>query len=226
MHTRPDLIVFDLDNTLYLYDQTAEKAEKELFRAISVETGVKNPEETYSAARKRVKERLKNTASSHSRLLYLSEFFRILKIAPSASLLLRLEQIYWNTFLVNLNVDEDAKSLLILARSKKIELAIVTDLTLQIQLRKLVRLELDEFFQYIVSSEDTGSDKNGQNLNPIVNELFHGKKIWFIGDQILDFPLKYENSEFFLIRKQETPSSTAIQSVPFNEISKLLEKCI
>lgn len=224
MNTRPDLIVFDLDNTLYMYEQTADKAEKELFRALSMETGRRSPDETYFKARQIVKERLGRTASSHSRLLYLSEFFRILKMAPSASLLLRLEQIYWNSFLLNLRVDEDAKALLVLARSMQIELAIVTDLTLQIQLRKLVRLELDEFFPIIISSEDTGSDKNGLEPNPILMEIAQTRRTWFIGDQVLDFPLNHKNSNYFLIRKQATPPNPPIQSVSFGEISKLLEK--
>jgi FMN phosphatase YigB (HAD superfamily) len=224
VNNRPDLIVFDLDNTLYLYEQTAEKAEKELFRALSMETGVRSPDEIYFRARQIVKARLGNTASAHSRLLYLSEFFRILKIAPSASLLLRLEQIYWNTFLLNLQLDKDAKALLVLARSMQIDLAIVTDLTLQIQLRKLVRLELDEFFQIIISSEDTGSDKNGLDLNPILTEIAQTRRIWFIGDQVFDFPLEYKNSNYFLVRKQMIPSNPLIKSVSFSDIIKLLEK--
>ncbi len=224
MHARPDVIVFDLDNTLYLYDQTSEYAERALFQAISMETGIKNPEKTYLLARKSVKERISGTASSHSRLLYLSEFFRIVEIAPSASLLLRLEQIYWNTFLLHLHVDKEAKAFLTLARSNKIELALLTDLTLQIQLRKLVKLGLDEFFQNIISSEDTGYDKNGQHLDPLLHKIARGRRIWFIGDQINDFPMDYKNSEYFLIRKLNIPSNSPIQSSTFDEITELITK--
>jgi putative hydrolase of the HAD superfamily len=178
----------------------------------------------YLMARKQVKDRLGKTASSHSRLLYLSEFFRVIKIAPSASLLLRLEQIYWNTFLLNLNLDQDAKELLTLARSNKIELALVTDLTLQIQLRKLVKLELDQFFDYIVSSEDTGQDKNGENLNQILEKIVGRKRIWFIGDQINDFPTNHKESKYFLIRRLEIPTDSPIQIVSFHEITQILKQ--
>ena len=62
---------------------------------------------------------------------------------------------------------------------------IITDLTTQIQFRKIVHLELDEYIDYIVTSEETGYDKPHpapyklalKKLNFNKNEI-----IWMFGD--------------------------------------------
>ena len=75
----PDAVLFDTDNTLYPYDP-AHKAAMDAVRAKAVRLfGIEKEkfDETFGMARDAVKERLKGTASSHSRLLY---FQRMLEI--------------------------------------------------------------------------------------------------------------------------------------------------
>ena len=62
--------------------------------------------------------------------------------------------------------------------------AIVTDLTAQIQFRKVVYFGLDHYFDYIVTSEEAGYDKPHEAPFQIALEKMRpkGNCIWMIGD--------------------------------------------
>jgi putative hydrolase of the HAD superfamily len=62
--------------------------------------------------------------------------------------------------------------------------AIVTDLTAQIQFRKVVYFGLDQYFDYIVTSEEAGFDKPHEAPFQIALEKMRpkGDCIWMIGD--------------------------------------------
>ena len=64
-------------------------------------------------------------------------------------------------------------------------MAIVTDLTAQIQFRKMVYFELDHYFDYIVTSEEVGYDKPHRlpfEISLKKMNLHKKQNIWFIGD--------------------------------------------
>ena len=76
----PDGILFDTDNTLYPYDPAHQKAMSALKQKISntLNVSAKDVEKNFNKARSEVKKLLKNSAASHSRLLYIQrmlEFF-------------------------------------------------------------------------------------------------------------------------------------------------------
>jgi putative hydrolase of the HAD superfamily len=62
--------------------------------------------------------------------------------------------------------------------------AIVTDLTAQIQFRKVVYFGLDHYFNYIVTSEEAGFDKPHEAPFQIALEKMQpkGDCIWMVGD--------------------------------------------
>ena len=65
-----------------------------------------------------------------------------------------------------------------------IPLSVVTDLTAQIQFRKLVFFGLENSFDYIVTSEEAGFDKPHEaQFNIAIDKMRpNGKNIWMIGD--------------------------------------------
>ena len=71
----PSLIIFDLDNTLYDYVRPNTFATATLIEKISFQTSLNTIEvkSALDASRLNVKQRLGQTASSHNRLLYISE---------------------------------------------------------------------------------------------------------------------------------------------------------
>ena len=182
----PDAILLDTDNTLYPYDpahQTALQAVKEkASKILSISTV--DFEASFNEAKKQIKSQLGNTASSHSRLLYMQRTFEILGLGSQVLLSLDLEQTYWRTFLNNAVLFDEVKEFLDDIRLLNIPIAIVTDLTAQIQFRKIVFFELDQTVDYIVTSEEAGFDKPDEAPFKLALEKLQPKDncIWMIGD--------------------------------------------
>lgn len=182
----PDAILFDTDNTLYPYDPAHDAAMKavrdKVIRTFSIEPS--HFDEAFYKARKEIKSRLKHTASSHSRLLYMQRMLEIIGLGSQVLLALDFEQTYWRTFLSNAILFDEVKELLDDIRLAGIPTAIVTDLTAQIQFRKIVYFGLDSCFDYIVTSEEVGFDKPHAAPFQIALEKTNpkGSCIWMIGD--------------------------------------------
>lgn len=186
----PDAILFDTDNTLYPYDPAHKIAQKAV-RDKVVKTFSITPEDfdkAFKQARNEVKTRLGHTASSHSRLLYLQRMLELLGLGSQVLLALDFEQTYWRTFLSNAVLFDNVKELLDDIRLLGIPTAIVTDLTAQIQFRKIVYFGLDHYFDYIVTSEEAGFDKPNEAPFRLALEKMQprGGCVWMIGDNAVN----------------------------------------
>ncbi len=182
----PDAFLFDTDNTLYSYDPAHAAAQQAVREKVTKTFSISHEDfdKAFEEARTQVKIRLKNTASSHSRLLYLQRMLEIMGLGSQVLLALDFEQTYWRTFLSNSVLFDDVKELLDDIRLLGIPTAIVTDLTAQIQFRKVVYFGLDHYFDYIVTSEEAGFDKPHEAPFKIAVEKMRpkGDCIWMIGD--------------------------------------------
>jgi putative hydrolase of the HAD superfamily len=186
MARKPHAVLFDTDNTLYPYDPAHIAATN----AVAIKAtqmfsiGRDQFENALGRARDEVKQRLKNTASSHSRLLYFQRMLELLGLGSQVLLALDLEQTYWRTFLSNAELFDGLKDFLDELRLAGVPSAIVTDLTAQIQFRKIVYFGLDQYFDHIVTSEEAGFDKPHEAPFRIAVEKMQpkGDCIWMIGD--------------------------------------------
>jgi putative hydrolase of the HAD superfamily len=182
----PDAILFDTDNTLYPYNPAHLRAQQAVREKVMTTLAIKpvDFDTVFNEARCQVKARLKQSASSHSRLLYLQRMLEIFGLGSQVLLALDFEQTYWRTFLSNAVLFDDVKNLLEDLRLMGIPTAIVTDLTSQIQFRKVVYFGLDHHFDYIVTSEEAGFDKPHEAPFKIALEKMQpkGSCIWMIGD--------------------------------------------
>jgi HAD superfamily hydrolase (TIGR01549 family) len=182
----PDAILFDIDNTLYAYEPAhagaMQAVREKVSRTLSIDAITF--EKAFNQARSEVKARLQHTASSHSRLLYMQRMLENIGLGSQMFLALDLEQTYWRTFLGNAVLFDDAKELLDDLRLMGIPTAAATDLTAQIQFRKLVYFGLDRYFDFIVTSEEAGHDKPHEAPFRMALEKLRprGDCIWMIGD--------------------------------------------
>jgi len=182
----PDAILFDIDNTLYPYDPAHEAAhnaiQKKVVEAYSLSSDDFN--KAFRQARIDIKSRLEGTAASHSRLLYMQRMLEIIGLGSQALLALDLEQTYWRTFLSNAQTFEGVKDLMEDIRLWGIPTAVVTDLTAQIQFRKIIYLGLDSYFDHIVTSEEAGFDKPHNEPYSLAIEKLQpkGNCVWMVGD--------------------------------------------
>lgn len=184
--TKPDAILFDTDNTLYDYNQSHRIA-LESVKNKTIEIFSITKDEFYTSfnkARAIVKKRLGNTAASHNRLLYFQVMLESLGVGSQVFHSLDLEQTYWRSFLNSAELFPDVKKVLLLLRQLSIPTAVVTDLTSQIQFRKLVFFDLQDLFNYIVTSEESGFDKPHKASFKLALRKINpkGKNIWMIGD--------------------------------------------
>lgn len=187
---KPKAVIFDTDNTLYPYKPAHEAALKEV--VIKAQNLLKvNKEdflEAFKISRKKVKTQLGNTAASHSRLLYFQKTIEQLGMGTRIFLTLDLEQTYWRTFLANTRLFDDVKEFLQLLKSQGVKTANITDLTAQIQFRKIMFFGLDEFFDYVVSSEEAGANKpDSKPFEIALSKLnIDPSMIWMIGDNLIN----------------------------------------
>jgi HAD superfamily hydrolase (TIGR01549 family) len=186
MVKRPKAVVFDTDNTLYPYDSAHCAAmEAVQSKAMSLLNITRQEfDKAFDQARADVKAKLKDTASSHSRLLYFQRTVEYLGLGTKILLTLDFEQTYWRTFLVNTRLFPGVKDFICQLKSDGIITANITDLTAQIQFRKLVYLGLDEYFDYVVTSEEAGKDKpHKAPFDIILSKIgIDPSEIWMIGD--------------------------------------------
>jgi len=183
----PDGILFDTDNTLYPYDPAHQKAMSALKQKISntLNVPIKDVENNFNKSRSEVKKLLKNSAASHSRLLYIQRMLEFFGLGSQVLLALDFEQTYWRVFLSEAKLFPGLERFLEELRLLQVPMAIVTDLTAQIQFRKMVYFELDHYFDYIVTSEEVGYDKPHRlpfEISLKKMNLHKKQNIWFIGD--------------------------------------------
>jgi putative hydrolase of the HAD superfamily len=182
----PDAILFDADNTLYPYDPAHAKAHQAVRQKVA--NAFNLPPDTFDSmfkeARQQVKARLMHTAASHSRLLYFQRMLELMGLGSQLLWALDLEQTYWRTFLAHAVLFEELTETLDDIRLLGIPCAIVTDLTAQIQFRKLVYFGLERYFDYIVTSEEAGFEKPHPAPFTLALDKLRpkGDLIWMIGD--------------------------------------------
>ena len=182
----PKAIIFDTDNTLYPYLPAHKEATRAVENKVEKQLGIDKLifRDAYTEAREEIKLRLGHVASSHSRLLYMQITIEKLELGTRILTTLDLEQTYWRTFLSNCKLFPGVLEFIQILKSKGVITANITDLTAQIQFRKLVYFGLDEFFDYVVTSEEAGADKPDSRPFEVAFEKLkiNPKDIWMVGD--------------------------------------------
>lgn len=154
-------LLLDLDDTLYDYPPCEAAGRAAIAALASARLGISVADfvRAYDGARQRVKARLQ-TPSNHSRLLYVHELLHELGAdVPSLQFAREFECAFWAAYLGAAALRPGALRLLERFRRHGGKIAIVTDLTLDVQLRKLEHLGLLPHVDALVASEEVGFDK-------------------------------------------------------------------
>jgi len=183
---KPKAVIFDTDNTLYSYSPAHKFAiNAVVYKAVEIlKVDKKTFIGAYNCSRDEIKKQLGSTASSHSRLLYFQRTIENLGFNTRIFLALDLEQTYWREFLTVTRLFPGVKEFLFQLRSAGIKTANITDLTAQIQFRKMVYFGLDECFDYVVTSEEVGCDKpSKESFNMALKKInLSPQEVWMVGD--------------------------------------------
>ena len=216
-------ILLDLDNTLYPYEAAHEPGLAAMLSAGQTLGHVSLPEAqaAFKKARKRINQSLQGTAASHNRLLYAQHMCEILQLNPSHHAL-TLYHAYWDAFLDNMKLYPAAGLFLerCLALDKKI--CLVTDLTAQIQFRKIEKLQIQDYLHAIVTSEEAGQEKPHANMFLLALEKLQlGKDdVVMIGDNFEKDILGARNLNLASYHFAHTPEA---DTVNFTQLLEMLE---
>lgn len=154
------MVIFDLDNTLYDYDMCDNIAEQKV-ESIAVEKMNISQDQfsgLYKQAKRDVKNKLGEVAASHNRFLYMQRFCELVESSPF-DYAMELYNAYWDAVLKNMRLFPYVIPLFNSLRNGNIKIGILTDLTAQIQYRKIKQLGIEEYVGYIVTSEEVGEEK-------------------------------------------------------------------
>ncbi|MCM1296730.1 MAG: HAD family hydrolase [Muribaculaceae bacterium] len=153
-------VILDLDNTLYAYDPLDREARARVRELACGKLGIEAQryEEAYLFGREETKRRLGDVGASHNRMLYYQRTLEYLGVHP-VPLAMQLYETYWGVFLERMALFDGAREFLDGLREKGIRVMICTDLTAQIQHRKLQALGLAEDVCCLVTSEEAGREK-------------------------------------------------------------------
>ena len=226
MFKRPELAIFDLDNTLYDYEFANSAGRAAMITFLSKHLGRSEPElsQRLEESRSRVKNRLGRTASSHSRLLYTRDLLIQLNIHTNATFALECEQVFWREYLKKSQLFPGVEEFFSHLRLAKTRTVLVTDLSSQTQLRKLAWLGLDKVFDLIITSEEAGGDKSTGLPEVFLRELVSPlDETWSVGDMDHDHIFSNE-SKFFKKVSSGRVSEKAERKFEFSSYEELLSQ--
>lgn len=154
-------ILFDLDNTFYEYEIVHKKALDNVYLVLKKEKNISQEEfiNLYKTSKAEVVKELIWTASSHNRILYFQRLVEKLYNSIESNIILKLYNTYWDSFLENMKLKEWVIETLKILKERGFKIAIITDLTANIQLRKISKFKITSFIDVLVSSEEIGIEK-------------------------------------------------------------------
>ncbi len=155
------VIFFDLDGTLYSYEtghqQGLKRAHKYWERITNQDYNTFKKQ--YEQVKKAIKRYLPDTAASHSRSLYFQTMIEQNFKKTQAKHIAELTHKYWEGFIENIkpfpNVEQTLRQLTIQGH----RLAIITNMSADIQFKKLHALNIDQYFEAVITSEEVGHEK-------------------------------------------------------------------
>lgn len=158
-------VLFDIDNTLYDYDSADAQAKEAVYAYCWQKFGWK-AEETkryQEEARTQIEHHIKDvsgrdTAVLHNRLIRFQKMLENnhLPLMPHA---ISLYNVYWDTLISSMEVSGELVDYIKYLKENGIKIGIATDMTAHIQFRKLEKLSLLSFVDFVVTSEEAGCEK-------------------------------------------------------------------
>jgi FMN phosphatase YigB (HAD superfamily) len=196
----PELVIFDLDNTLYNYESANSAGENALLNFLHENLRISHSELTAHLidSRKSVKSTLGATAASHSRLMYIREFLNSNDLNVHATFALECEQVFWRSYMDKMVLYEGVEEFVNYLRLSRSKLVLITDLSTQIQIRKLAWLGLEKAFELIITSEEAGGDKETGKPETMLRRFITpvAGKTWAVGDKDWDHLFSTESTFF------------------------------
>ena len=205
------IIIFDLDNTFYNYQESHDLALNSVFNHQTLFTDYELFGNEYLKARKKVKTILKNSTSKNNRSIYFKLMLENINFLD-LSYAVELEKLYWSHFINKTSIDNTVIKTLKKKKSEDTVYHLYTNLDTNTQLMKLNIWKLN-LFDKVVTSEEAGYEKPDKNFISFVekdlNKLLEKKfKFYAVGDSVENdlkpWKIKYEAKTFLINNIEES----------------------
>ena len=180
-------VLFDIDNTLYSYDDAHAVAWEALcaYAKEHLEMDAEMFLQSHKAAQTIVKERLNGEcAALHNRQLR----YQVLLEENNKPIhhAITMNDLYWNTLIAAAKPEPGILECLKALKNAGFTLGIGTDMTIDYQLKKLVALQMLPYFDFIVSSEEVNTEKPHKKLFDLCAKKAKAgpERCLFIGDSL------------------------------------------
>ena len=178
-------VIFDIDNTLYNYDEAHEAAFPELCRYVKEQFGWDAAffEREHKAAYREIREELGEQSAIHNRLI---RYQRILEKngCPLCPHVTAMASLYWTALLDAMVPSEGAAEVFAGLKARGLTIGIGTDMTAYVQFRKLEKLGLLPCVDFVVTSEESGAEKPEKALFELCRKKAgaEAQECLFVGD--------------------------------------------
>lgn len=159
-------VLFDIDNTVYSYDEAHEKAMEQVYRYCQ-EKFQWEKELTkillYEAQQEEKQVLASDCAALHNRLIR----YQLMLEKQRKNLFPHVQNLYhayWDTLLNVMNPEPGILSLFQWIKQQNLKIGMATDMTAYMQYEKLKKLNLLSYINFIVSSEEVGVEKPNKRL--------------------------------------------------------------
>lgn len=181
-------ILLDLDNTLYAYQPCNQAGQRAVIKWLSKKLSVSQQKikRSYNQARQQIHRQLRGQAASHARVLYLQYVIEDLTGRTNVRLTLQAEKIFWQAYFSKMKLRPGIPTLLKFIHAQSLKMVLVTDLTTSLQLSKISRLRINNYFNFIVTSEESGHDKPHPAMIRLALQKMQLRptEVVFIGDSL------------------------------------------
>lgn len=181
-------VLIDLDDTLYSYQQThpvaLEACQQYYEKQYGVFSGFKA---CYRKKRNYITTMLKGQGACRSRLFAFQLMFEERALSEPYQIALEFESLYWQTLINVASPFPDAVAFLKRCKEMGKKVCVVSDMQAAVQVRKLQKMELTKYIDYMVTSEEAGFEKP----EPQIFELAL-KKLGMLASQVMMVGDSYE----------------------------------
>lgn len=183
-------VLIDLDDTLYPYEKCNQSALEAVVSQLAemFNRQKEDVKEVFDKSRRTVKEWLKDTAASHSRFLYFQKTIESLKGCTDIKLTRDIHNLFWDTYFNEMKLFEGVIEFFKQLKEAGIKVAIVSDLVADVQFSKLSKLGIENYVDFVITSEEAGYDKPAKPIFQLALEKLGLQKdeVVLIGDDPKD----------------------------------------
>lgn len=193
-----DGVIFDLDQTLantenYILSspdniaKPEQYAEWHVFKYLEPKLKIISWEiflDEYFKARSQIKEDLTHTAASHNRYLYIQRTLENIGLQFSPDVVYKATQVYWDHVINNMSLFPFVEIVLKRVKLNNMVTGVVSDLTADIQIQKLEALDIAQYIDYLVTSEEALADKpDPRPIKLLLSKMqLHNSEVVLIGN--------------------------------------------